>query len=155
MPTREQAIEAVQRRGGYREAAMELSIPVAQAYLIVTGMPVDGGDLYTPQEEANEWVLPGSTQALAYDHLAAESPVKKPHVLEWVKKMAGNDPQMQEAAQARDAAPAEPRETNETDIHSVLTRDHDQVSAMLKVLKTIPGVSAGGDYVHLSRRESI
>ncbi|MGH9089606.1 MAG: hemerythrin domain-containing protein, partial [Acidimicrobiales bacterium] len=40
-------------------------------------------------------------------------------------------------------------------ICTVLTRVHDQVTAMLKQVETLPGVTSGGSPVHLSRRKAI
>lgn len=62
---------------------------------------------------------------------------------------------MQAAAQARDATPGEPLDPADTDILFVLSRQHDQVTALIKQLKAIPGVTKGGSAVHQSRRASI
>lgn len=73
----------------------------------------------------------------------------------WVRRRAEADAAMQAAARARDAAPGEPREPGDTDIASVLSRQHDQVTALLKQLKTIPGITEGGSQADQSRRASV
>lgn len=155
MPTRDEVISAVRARRDYFAAAGDLHVPAGQAYMVATGQPADGSDAYPPEEAHGELILSGSTQVLVYHDAAAENPVTKSHVHAWLKRRAAQDAQMRSAAAGRDAAPGEPEDTDETDIASVLTRDHDQVTAMLKELKTIPGVTGGGDAVHQSRRESL
>jgi hemerythrin-like domain-containing protein len=76
------------------------------------------------------------------------------HVRNWIRRRAAADAPMQAAARARAAAPGE-REMADTDILSVLTRQHDHVTALMKQLKTIPGVTKGGSPAHQSRRASI
>jgi Hemerythrin HHE cation binding domain len=73
----------------------------------------------------------------------------------WVRWRAETDAPMQAAARIRDAAPGEPQEPGETDILSVLSRQHDQVTALLKQLKTIPGVTKGGSRADQSRRAAV
>ena len=70
----------------------------------------------------------------------------------WVRRRAETDSAMQAAARARAAAPGAPQEPGETDIASVLSRQHDHVTALLKQLKTIPGVTKGGSQPDQSRR---
>ncbi len=91
----------------------------------------------------------------AAGHQEVASPAAQPHVPDWIRRRAAADAPMQAAARARDAAPGEPGEPDDTDIASVLTRQHDQVTALFKQLKTIPGVTKGGSAVHQSRRASI
>lgn len=155
MPTRDQMLRAYQQHGDYGEAARELGIPAGQAHLVATGVPADGGDTLSPdggdQPGMLGWELPGPRLG----RLAVRSPAARPDVREWVRRRAAADAPIQAAAQARDAAPAEPRDPEDTDILSMLSRQHDQVTALLKQLKTIPGVTRGGSEVHQSRRASI
>jgi hemerythrin-like domain-containing protein len=81
-------------------------------------------------------------------------PPGQAHVLEWLKNRAAADAQMQAAARARDAAPGEP-DKDDTDISSVLTRQHDQVTALLQQVKAIPGVTKDGSPGHQAERASI
>jgi hemerythrin-like domain-containing protein len=85
---------------------------------------------------------------------AAANPAPGPGIHDWIKQRAAADAPMQAAARARDATPGEPQE-GVTDILSVLTTQHDQVTALMKQLKTIPGVTDGGSRAHQSRRASI
>ena len=82
------------------------------------------------------------------------NPVTRAHVLEWLRLRAAADAPMRAAARARDAAPGEPAE-DDTDIVSVLTRQHDQVTAMLQQVKAIPGAAKGGSPIHEAERASI
>jgi hemerythrin-like domain-containing protein len=154
VPTRQQVLTAIGVDRDYHGAARRLGIPAGQAYLIATGLPADGGDTFPPGESERPGVIPSSTQGLVYAQAAPESPTTKPHVLEWVKRMARGDPQMSDAARQRDAVPGEAEEPDMTDIGAVLTRQHDQVTAMLQALKAIPAASTGGSQVHMSRRKS-
>jgi hemerythrin-like domain-containing protein len=155
LPTQEQALRAYHAHSDYRQASQELGVPPGQAYLTATGLPADGGDTFPPGELGRPGALPGSTQHLVYESLAPVNPTTQPDTLDWIKRRAAADAQMQAAARARDAAPAEPLEPDDTDIAAVLTRQHDQVTALIKQLKAIPGVSKGGSEVHQSRRASI
>ena len=83
---------------------------------------------------------------------AAASPAD---VQAWIRRRAEADAPMQAAARSRDAVPGEPQEPGDTDILSVLSRQHDQVTALLKELKAIPGVTKGGSQADQSRRASI
>jgi hemerythrin-like domain-containing protein len=155
LPTREQTLSVFGRTGDYIRVAEELHIPAGQAYLVATGLPADGGDTFSPDELARPGVLAGSTQHLVYHSQTVENPTAKQEVHEWIKGRAAKDAPMTAAARKRDAAPAEVVEPEETDITTVLTRQHDQVTAMLKELKTVPGVTKGGSEVQQSRRASI
>jgi hemerythrin-like domain-containing protein len=86
---------------------------------------------------------------------AVKNPTARPEVHAWIRRRAEADAPMQAAARARDAAPGEPQQPEDTDIMSVLSRQHDQVTALFKQLKTIPGVTKGGSQAHQSRRASI
>ncbi len=142
-------------RDDYERAARVLEVPPGQLYLTATGLPADGGDTYVEEELSRPGVLAGSSQHLVYGHLSAENPTARRHVHEWLQARARGDLQMQAAAALRDATPGEVVEPQETDVATVLTRDHDQVVALFEQLKAIPGVTSGGQEVHLSRRESI
>lgn len=156
MPTREQVLMALRTTDDYRRVGAMLGVPPGQAYLIGTGLPADGGDTFPPQElDERPGVLETSTQFLVTHHSPPENPTTKPHVHDWIRRMAAADDQMRRSARARDAAPGEVLEPEETDICTVLTRDHDQVTALIKQLETVPGVTAGGSEVHQSRRKSI
>ena len=155
MPSKKTVLATLEETGSYESAGLHLGIPAGQAFMIATGLPADGGDTFPPHELARPGMAPTSTQALAYHQAEAENPTKKGHVLEWIKRRADADEPMRRAAAARDAAPAEPLDPEETDICTVLTRDHNQVTAMMKQIKTIPGPTTGGSPVHLSRKQSI
>lgn len=155
MPTRNQVLRAYQQHGDYREAARELGIPAGQAYLVATGVPADGGDTLPPDEGDRPGVTAGSTQDLVFGRAGGRSPEASPDVREWIRRRAAADAPMQAAARSRDAAPGEPVEPGDSDILSVLSRQHDQVTALLKQLKAIPGVTRGGSPAHQSRRASI
>lgn len=155
MPTREQVQQVLQATGDYSAAAEVLAISAGQAYLIATGLPADGSDGVPQDPTGRAGVLEGSTQHLVYRHLVAHNPTAEHKVHDWLKGLAAKDAPMRAAAAARDAAPGEPRATEEDDIASVITRDHDQVDALLKVLKTIPGIKDGASPAQRSQRESV
>ena len=155
MPSRETVLRTLERTGSYEGTALHLGIPAGQAFLIATGLPADGGDTFPPDELDRPGMIPQSSQALVYRHAEPENPTTKGHVHEWIKRRADADQPMRRAADARDAAPGKILDPDETDICTVLTRDHDQVTAMLKQIKTIPGPTTGGSAVHLSRKKSI
>ena len=155
MPTRDQALRSYQQLGDYQAAGKQLGVPAGQAYLVATGLPADGGDTFPPEHSDQPGVLTGSTQALVYAGQQVRNPTTKPGVRDWIKQRAAADAPMQAAAQARDAAPGEPLDPSDTDILFVLSRQHDQVTALIKQLKAIPGVTKGGSAVHQSRRASI
>lgn len=155
MPTRNQVLALYETSGDYVAVGTTLGIPAGQAYLVATGLPADGGDSFPADELDRRGLLPASTQHLVYESVELESPTTKGHVHQWVKRRAAADLPMQQAAAGRDAAPGEVEEPEETDIGTVLSWDHHQVMALMKQLKTIPGVTAGGSPTHLSRRKSI
>lgn len=154
MPTREQAQRAYQQHGDYGTAAGDLGIPPGQAYLVATGLPADGGNDPAADAEHRTGALPGSTQHLVYARRSAASPAPRPQVLEWLKNRAAADAPMQAAARARDAAPGAPAQ-DDTDIVSVLTRQHDRVTALLQQVKALPGVTKGGSPARQAERASI
>lgn len=155
MATRDQVLERLRRGESYEEVGAGLGIPPGQAYLVATGLPADGGDTLAPEDTGREGMIPTSTQHLA-NPPSSHNPTKKEHVLSWVRDRASADAQMAAAAARRDAEPATPREADATsEVTTVLTRDHNQVKAMLEQLETIPGVLQGGSPVQTSRRKSI
>jgi len=154
VPTKQQVLAALGGGTDYRAAAARLGIHPGLAYLIATGMPADGSDVPTPEELERPGVLTTSTQHLA------NPPASKPDAAEvvhaWLRRRAQGDPQMLAAAQARTASPGPVRDPEgSTDVLDVLTRQHDQVTALVKQLDTIPGRSKGGTPAQASERESI
>lgn len=155
MPTREQVLALVRERKDYELAARKLGIPPGQAYLIATGMPADGSDAYRATEMDRPGVLSGSTQQLVHHHPEAVGPDDQTEVHRWIERRVAADGAMQAQARSRDALPGAVAAPEFHDIATVITRDHDQVTALLKQLKTIPGVTEGGTEVDQSRRGSI
>lgn len=77
-------------------------------------------------------------------------------VLEWIKRRTAADAPMVAASEARDAEPGsveDPEGT--TEVTAVLTRDHNQVRALLQQLETVPGRTKGGSPAQMSQRKSI
>jgi hypothetical protein len=137
----------------YPAIGQRLGVPAGQAYLIATGMPADGGDTYTEAERQRPGVLPSAQHLLGAD---AENPTTKDAVLNWIKSRVATDPQMQTAAQQRDAAPGEIQDPDDDhDALVVLTRDHNQVKALQEQLETLPSHATGGSTAQMSRRKSI
>ncbi|MFA3879477.1 hypothetical protein ABS735_38550 [Streptomyces sp. MMCC 100] len=99
MPTQSQVRRLLARGLDYEQAGNRLGIPAGQAFLIATGLPADGGDTLTTEEQYR----PGMTQASS-QHLvnpAAVNPTGKPAVRAWLRNRAGGDAQMQRAARSR------------------------------------------------------
>ncbi len=160
MPTKEQVLSSLAASSDYGAAGRACGIPAGQAYLIATGLPADGSGGVPPDELDLPGVLAGSTQHLVYSSAWVENPTSKAETHAWVKERAAIDLPMQRAARQRQADPGEVKDPLEqdppdTDITTVLTRDHDQVVALMKQLKAIPGVTAGGSPSDLARRKSI
>lgn len=145
----------LQATGDYAAASEVLGISPGQAYLIATGLPADNSDGLPRDPARQAGVLKGSTQHLVYHDLVAHNPTSDATVRNWLKGLAAKDGPMRAAAGSRDAAPGEPSSTEQDDIASVITRDHDQVAALFKVLKTIPGVKDGASPAERSSRESV
>src|SRR3954470_15773483 len=127
-------------------------------------MPADGSDVPTPEELQRPGVLATSTQHLA------NPPASQPEAAEVVharlRRAGRGGPHRLRAARARAArqrlpalrAPtAAPRPVpgGNTDVLDVLTRQHDEVTSLVKQLDTIPGRSKGGTAAQASERESI
>ena len=155
MPTRDQVLALVRERKDDELAARELGIPPGQAYLVATGIAADGSDTYPAEELDRPGAISASTQRLVHPEAEVTDPETHRTVQEWLKARVARDVQMQEAARSRDAAPGPAEATEYHDIASVVTRDHNGVTALFKQLKTIPGVSKGGNEVQQSRRSSI
>jgi hypothetical protein len=83
------------------------------------------------------------------------NPTAKRGVDEWIKRRVLADAPMQPAAQGRHVAAAELAEPDNTGIASVLTGQHDQVTALIKQLNAIPDTTKGGSTVDQSRRASL
>jgi hypothetical protein len=83
------------------------------------------------------------------------NPAAKRGVDEWIKRRVLADAPMQPAAQGRHVAAAELAKPDNTGIASVLTGQHDQVTALIKQLNAIPDTTKGGSTVDQSRRASL
>lgn len=153
MPTKEDVLVMIEAGVDYAEAGRRLGVPAGQAYLIATGVPADGSDSLAPEDLGRRGLLPGTSQHLV--NPKADNPTKKEHVLEWVASRARRDHQMAEAARGRDAEPGEIVEPEDTDVVTVIGRDHNQVKALLEQLSAIPGVKKGGSAEQRARRGSI
>jgi iron-sulfur cluster repair protein YtfE (RIC family) len=156
--TREQIRELLERGLDYSAVGQRLGIPPGQAYLIATGRAADEGD-------APPGHPPGALGAS--QHLANppyENPTSSESVLDWIRAQAAADGPMQEAAGRRTAEPEPPKaedpenpEAGEfsRDITVVLTRQHNQVRALLQQLQALPSHKTGGSADDLSARKSI
>jgi hypothetical protein len=154
VPTRDQVLAVLDGGADYAAAAARLGIHPGLAYLIATGLPADGSDVVTQAENRRPGVRPGSSQ-----HLADPRP-HEPDVGEvvhtWLRRRAQAYPRMAAAARARTATPAPENDPDSsTDVVTVLTRQHDAVTALVKQLDTIPGRSQGGTPAQASERASI
>ena len=152
MPTQQQVRAMLDAGIPYEEVGRRLGIDPGLAYLVATGRPADGSDTVTPAQQTPYDV--GASQRFANtEH--AENPTTKSHVLQWVKQRALSDAQMLRAAAERTAEPGEIEDPEDTELVTVLTRQHNQVTALLKQLSTIPGVKQGGSEQQRQRRKSI
>jgi hypothetical protein len=146
--------ELVQAGADYDEIAERLGIRPGLAYLLATGLPADGSDAPAAGAHQRTGFLADSQQLS--NPQPAENPTSKTSVLEWIKQRTAGDAPMRAASQARTADPGEEQEGDEpADAIDVLTRDHNQVNALLKQLSSIPGVKKGGSPARLSERKSI
>ena len=154
MPTQQQVLDALGGGTDYPAAARRLGIHPGLAYLIATGLPADGSDVVTADEQDRPGMLSGSTQHLANPPASKPSPADVVHA--WLRQRAQGDPQMVEATRSRTATPGPVRDPEgSTDVLTVLTRQHDAVTSLVKQLDTIPGRSKGGTPAQASERESI
>ncbi len=155
MATREQVLRLVSDSHDYEAAARHLGISPGLAYLIATGLPADGGDTPTAKDRERPGFIAGSTQQLS-SHSNPENPQRSEKVLAWIKQRASSDPQMIAAAAARNAEPGTPKgEKEDQDLVTVITGDHDRLTALVQQLSTIPGHKEGGSSAQIQRRESI
>jgi hemerythrin superfamily protein len=152
VPTREQVRRLLDSGLDYTSAGQRLGIPAGQAYLIATGRPADGGDA-PPPGEARRGGLLATSQHLASP--PAESPTGSGSVKEWIAGRVAADAPMREAARRRTAGPAEPAEHPTTDAVMVLTRQHNQVRALVQQLSALPSHTTGGEDDDLARRKSL
>jgi len=154
MTTRAQVLQLIESGSTYEDAGARLGIPPGQAYLVATGIPCDGGDALAPEDGARPGVLPGSTQGLC--NPPPVNPTRHPEAIEWVRRRALVDEPMHAAADACSTGPAPIGDEGKLpDAVDVLRRRHNQVAALLRELKRVPGVSKGGDDAQLGRRETI
>jgi len=156
--SRAQVRELLDRGLDYAAAGRQLGIPPGQAYLIATGRAADGDD--APPGH------PDGTLA-ASQHLANpphDNPAASESVLGWIAARVAADRPMRDAAARRTAEPppppAEDQDNPEADEFSrdvtvVLTRQHNQVRALLQQLQALPGHKAGGSAEDLFARKSI
>lgn len=85
-----------------------------------------------------------------------ENPTGSERVRQWIQSRVAADGPMREAAARRTAEPRRPGGDDAgMDALMVLTRQHNQVSALVKQLAAIPGHSKGGTGEDLSQRKSI
>jgi hemerythrin HHE cation binding domain-containing protein len=154
MPTRQDVLAALGPDFDYAAAAERLGIHPGLAHLIATGLPADGSDALTEEEAKRYGLLSGSSQHLS--NPPAHKSDAHDVVSRWLLARTQRDSQMRQAALSRTATPAPIHdEDGDTDLITVLVRQHDQVVALVKQLDTIPGRSKGGDERQASQRESI
>ena len=153
-PRRAEVLALLDGGASYDEVGERLGVHPGLAYLIATGLPADGSD--APSADARE--RPGvlSTSQHLSNPAPVHNPTAKSSVHDWVRRRAAADEQMQRAAAARTPGPA-PRQDGdeEADLVDLLTRDHNQVTDLLKQLATIPGARKGGSEARMSARKSI
>jgi hemerythrin-like domain-containing protein len=153
LPTRDQIRTLLDEGFDYPGAARELGIPAGQAYLIATGRPADGGDTPSAQEVSEGGLLPASQDLANPQH---ENPTSSKAVRDWIAGRIAADSQMQAAAAARTAEPAQPgSEDASADLLDVLARQHNQVRALQEQLEALPGHRKGGAPDDLAVRKSI
>ncbi len=141
MPSRRQVRQLLERGLDYRAIGRRLGIPAGQAHLIGTGVPADGSDTVTAADRER------SGAQVAGQNLVnppAENPTTNESVQRWIESRVAADPQLRVATRRREIGAGEVIAPEEGDAIVVLTRDHNQVKAMLKQLKTVPGHTEGG-----------
>ncbi len=160
MASRQQVRELLDRGLDFTEAGKRLGIPPGQAYLIATGMAADGADA-PPEGTSRPGALPASQHLANPPH---DDPASSQRVRGWMAARAAADRPMQEAAARRTAEPgpakAEDPENPEAedfsrDLTMVLTRQHNQVRALLQQLQALPSHKTGGTAEDLAARKSI
>jgi hypothetical protein len=108
MPTEQQVLAAAGPGLDYERASQVLGIPPGQAYLVATGLPVDGSDMPRPADLHRPGVIDGSTQHLVYGKLELVNPAQKLEVQEWIRHRARHDQASVAAADSRGAGRANP-----------------------------------------------
>lgn len=154
MPSREQVLQMVRAGRDYDEIGRILGIRPGLAYFIATGLPADGSDTPTSGQARRPGAL-ASSQRLANPE-PAENPTTKESVIAWIKHRAMSDPPMRAADSRRDAVPGEKQVPKGAhDLVDVLTRDHNQVKAMLEQMSTLPSRTTGASAAQMSARKSL
>jgi hypothetical protein len=153
VPTREQVRKLLADGLDYEAAARRLGIPAGQAYMIATGVPADGGDTIPEPAAGHRDLLAASQQLANPPH---ENPTGKETVRAWMASRAAADEQMRAARREHTAEPAEIEDPDDThDAVTVLSRQHNQVKALLKQLQALPSHTSGGTPEQMSARKSI
>jgi hypothetical protein len=156
--SREHVRELLDRGLDYQSVGRQLGIPPGQAYLIATGRAADGGD-----------APPGHPDGAlaASQHLVNppyHNPVTSESVLDWIGARVAADGPMREAAARRTAEPEPPKAEDpenpeakdfSRDVTVVLTRQHNQMRALLEQLQALPSHKTGGSTDDLSARKSV
>ncbi len=153
---RRQEVRALAEQGvSYDEIGERLGVHPGLAYLIGTGLSADGSDAPSARAHERPGFL-GTSQQLSNPE-PADNPTAKSSVHEWIKRRALADEQMRRAGAKRTADPGtrQKSEDRAPDVADVLTRDHNQVTNLLKQLSTIPGAKKGGSAARMSARKSI
>ncbi len=148
MPTKSVVMSMVRSGKSYEEVGGELGLTAGAAYLIATGLPVDGSDgvYYLPPER--EGALDGSTQHLS--NPPTEVPKSSSTTEQWVRRRASSDRTMLEAAGRRTLEPPDVAGDSD-DIVDLIGNDHNQVEYLQKELKAIPAGESPEDQHHLRR----
>ncbi len=158
MAGRNQVRALLDRGLDYDAVGRQLGIPPGQAYLIATGRAADGSDAPPSHPDG---------ALAASQHLANppyEAPASSESVLDWIAARVAADRPMREAAARRTAEPQPPKaedpgnpeaEEFSRDVTVVLTRQHNQVRALLEQLQALPSHKTGGSAADLSGRKSI
>lgn len=153
MPTQDQVRSLLDAGFDYQRIGRQLGIPAGQVYLIATGRPADGGDS-PPAQEIRTGLLQASSQDLV--NPPHENPTGGESVREWIRRRANADAQMRAASAARTAEPAEAHPDGaSTDVIEVLTRDHNQIRALMEQLEALPSHRTGGSSDDLDSRKSV
>lgn len=146
----------VRSGASYQEIGHRYGLPPGRVYMIVTGLPADGGDVLAPERlaEREGLIAQGSSQYLA--NPPTELPKEQDHVKAWIKARARADGAMQRAAAERTPEPPPIRDKDATDdVITVLGREHNQVKYILEQLQAIPGASKGGSAAQQQRRVAL
>jgi hypothetical protein len=154
VPTREQVVRLLESGLDYTAIGERLGVPAGQAYMIATGLPADGSDAVTAEEQHRPGLLKTSTQHLVSPQ--PESPTASDTVKAWLKQRTSGDEQMRRAARRLEAAPGEAQqEEGVRDVTDLLTREHNRITSLSKQLQAIPGRKKSGSPAQMSRRGSI